>query len=128
MTSKTLSRSLVALVLFVFVSSFTYEAPVKKFSPVGSWEYTVEGVPEGYETGTMIITEAEDNVKVTLALNEYYKTEGEKVAYKKKSLSFIVWVESEQVNISGTFNGDIFDGMVSFSEGDFELKATRLKE
>jgi len=57
MKSKTISRSLVALLLVVFVSSFTHEAPAKRFTPVGTWEYTIDGVPEEYESGKMIIVE-----------------------------------------------------------------------
>ncbi len=128
MRFNTISRSLVALSLFVIVSSFTYDAPVKKFSPVGTWEYSIDGVPEGYESGKMIIEEKDKVLKVNMALNEYTKTEGEKVEYKKKSLSFIVWVEAEEVTISGLFDGDKFVGMVSLSQGDFDMTATRAAE
>ena len=128
MNSKTISRSLVALLLVVFVSSFTYEAPAKKFTPVGTWEYAIDGVPQEYESGKMIIAKKDKSLKVTMAINEYYKSEGEKVSYKKKSLSFILWVESEEVMVSGTFDKDQFDGMVSLSEGDFEITATRVTE
>ncbi len=127
MRSRTFSRSLVALLLVVFVSSFTYEAPAKKFTPVGTWEYTIDGVPVEYETGKMIIVEKDKEVKVSMEINEYFKTEGEKVSYKKKSLSFVVWVESEEVGVSGTFDGDLFEGMVSLSEGDFDITATRVE-
>lgn len=128
MSFKTISRSLVALSLLVIVSSFTYNAPLKKYSPVGTWEYSVLGVPEGYESGKMIIEEKDKVLKVNMALNEYVKTEGEKVEFKKKSLSFIVWVEAEEVTISGTFDGDKFAGMVSLSQGDFDMTATRVTE
>ncbi len=128
MNSKTISRSLVALLLVVFVSSFTYEAPAKKFTPVGTWEYAIDGVPQEYESGKMIIAKKDKSLKVTMAINEYYKSEGEKVSYKKKSLSFILWVESEEVTVSGTFDKDQFDGMVSLSEGDFDITATRVAE
>ena len=128
MYTRTISRSLFALLLVVLVSSFTSHAPAKKFSPAGSWDYTVEGVPAGYETGTMIIVKNGKNYGVTMALNEYYKTEAERVAYKKKDLSFIIWVESEEVSISGTFDGDTFTGTVSLSQGDFEMIARRNAE
>jgi hypothetical protein len=126
MRSLTKARSLAVLLLFVVASSFTYEMPAKKFSPVGTWEYTIDGVPEEYESGKMIIEEKDKALKVSMAINEYFKAEGEKVEYKKKSLSFIIWVESEEVSVSGTFDGDLFDGMVSLSEGDFDLTATRV--
>lgn len=128
MRFKTISRSLVALSLFVIASSFTYDAPAKKFSPVGTWEYSVEGVPEGYDSGKMIIEEKDKTFKVTMALNEYSKTEGEKVEYKKKNLSFIVWVEAEEVFVSGKFDCDKFAGVVSLSQGDFDMTATRVAE
>ncbi len=127
MRSKTISRSLVALLLVVFVSSFTHEAAAKKFTPVGTWEYTVDGVPVEYETGKMIIVEKDKELKLSMVINEYFKTEGEKVSYKKKSLSFIIWVESEEVSVSGTFDGDQFDGIVSLSEGDYDITATRVE-
>lgn len=128
MNSKTISRSLLALLLVVLVSSFSYEAPAKKFSPAGTWEYSIDGVPEGYEKGSMIVVEKGKTVGVTMQLNEYFKTEGESVEYKKKDLSFMIWVESEQINVSGTFDADTFSGKVSFSQGDFEFKATRKAE
>jgi len=125
MNSNTISRSLVALLLVVLVSSFTFNTPAKKFSPVGNWEYTIEGVPEEYHAGTMIIAEKDKTIGVTMALNEYYKTEGESVVYQKKNLSFVIWVESEEIKISGTFDGDTFNGMVSLSQGDFEVIGKR---
>lgn len=125
MNYKTISRLVVSMILLIVVSSFTFDAPAKKFSPVGSWEYSVPGVPEGYETGTMIIAEDGSGYKVTMQLNEYFKAEAEKVVYEKKVLSFSIWVESEEIEISGTFEDDTFMGKVSFSEGDFDLKAVR---
>jgi hypothetical protein len=128
MNSKTISGSLLALLLVVLVSSFANPTPAKKFSPVGTWDYTVEGDPEGYEVGSMIIAEKGKSYGVTMALNEYYKTEAESVVYKKKNLSFIVWVESEEVSVSGTFDGDTYSGTVSLSQGDFEMLARRKVE
>ncbi|MEN8204354.1 MAG: hypothetical protein ABFS28_17295 [Bacteroidota bacterium] len=128
MNSITISRSLVAMLFVVLASSFSYNAPANKFSPVGTWEYSIEGVPEGYDTGSMIIVKNGKNYGVIMALNEYYKIEGESVEYKKKNLSFIVWVESEEVSVSGTFDRDKFTGMVSLSQGDFEVIATRNAE
>jgi hypothetical protein len=126
MKFKTISRSLAVLLLFVVASAFTYEMPAKKFSPVGTWEYTIDGVPEEYESGKMIIEEKDKVLKVSMAINEYFKAEGEKVEYKKKSLNFIIWVEDEEVSVSGTFDGDLFDGMVSLSQGDYDMTATRV--
>jgi hypothetical protein len=58
-------------------------------------------------------------------LNEYYKTDAEKVVYKKKAISFSLWVESEEILVSGHFDGDEFTGSLSYFEGDFDITARR---
>jgi len=125
MNYRTISMGAVSLLLVVLVSSFTIDSPSKKYSPLGSWEYSVPGVQPGYETGTMIIAEDGKDYKVTMVLNEYFKAEAEKVVYNNKALSFSVWVETEEVLVSGTFDGDNFNGKLSYFEGEFDLKALR---
>ena len=125
MNYKNVPRAAFALLIVILVSSFTLAAPVKKFSPLGSWEYSVPGVPEGYETGTMHITEDGTEYKVSMQLNDYYKADAENVVYGKKELSFSVWVENEEILVSGSFDGDNFKAKLSFSEGEFDLTAVR---
>lgn len=125
MNYRSVSRGALCLLIVVFISSFTLNTPEKKFSPVGSWEYSVPGVQVGYETGTMVIAEDGKEFKVTMVLNEYSKVDAEKVVYSKKTISFSVWVENEEVLVSGSFDGDNFTGKLSYFEGDFDLKAKR---
>ena len=125
---KSVSRGLIALILVVLVSSFSFEVPAKKYSPVGTWEYSVPEVPDGYQKGTMTIVEKENGYGVTMALNEYSKAEGEKVKYEKLVINFSVWVEGEEVLISGTFDKDNFSGTVSYSGGEAKGTATRVKK
>jgi len=128
MNYRKISSITLALLLFMLLSSFTGEAPVKRFSPVGSWEYSVPGVQPGYETGTMVVEKDGKDYKVTMVLNEYYQVEAEKVVYKKKELGFSVWVETEEILVSGIFDGDSFTGKISYSEGTFDLSAIRAAE
>lgn len=128
MNYKNVYRGLIALLLVVLVSSFTVEPYAKKFSPEGTWEYSVPGVQPGYEKGSMIIAEDGKEYKVSMALNEYYTVEAEKVVYKKKAISFSFWVESEEILVSGTFDGDEFKGSLSYFEGDFDITAKRKTE
>jgi len=125
MNYKNISNAVVSLFLVVLISSFTFDAPAMKYSPVGSWEYSVPGIQAGYEAGTMTISEDGKSYKVTMQLNEYFKVDAEKVVYKKKNLSFSVLVETEEVLVSGTFDGDKFTAKLSYSEGDFDLTALR---
>jgi hypothetical protein len=125
MNYKNVSRGVFALLLIVLVSSFTFHAPTKKFSPVGTWEYSVPGVQPGYETGSMIISLDGKEYKVSMQLNEYFKADAENVVYKKNALNFSVWVETEEILVSGTFEDDTFTAKLSYFEGDFELTAVR---
>lgn len=128
MNYKNISRGMIALLLVVLVSSFSYEAPAKKFSPVGTWEYSVPGVAQGYEEGAMVIVKKEKEFSVSMALNEYSSAEAENVVYKKKEIEFVVWVQGEEVVFAGTFDKDTFTGTVSYFEGEFEMTAVRKKE
>jgi hypothetical protein len=125
MNYKTASRGGLILLLALLVSSFTFDSPAKKYSPLGTWDYAVPGVQPGYETGKMVITADGKEFKVTMVLNEYFKVDAEKVVYKRKSLSFSIWVESEEILISGSFEGDNFTANLSYFEGDFDLSAVR---
>ena len=113
------------MIVLIMVSSFTFDIPAKKYSPAGSWDYSVPGVQAGYETGTMIIAAEGKEYKVTMQLNEYSKVVAEKVVYKKKELSFSIYVETEEILISGTFDGNNFSGKLSYFEGDFDITANR---
>ncbi len=125
MNYKIISRGMISLILVVLVSSFSYEAPLKKFSPVGNWEYQTTGVPEEFQTGTLIITEKDKEYSVSVVLNEYLTVKGENVVYQKKSIKFTIFVESAEFTLSGNFNGDEFSGTLSYTEGDFEVSAVR---
>ncbi len=125
MNYLTVLRGVVYTIILVMASSFTSDALVMRYSPLGSWNYSVPGVQEGYEKGTMIVSEDGKDYKVTIQLNEYSKAVAEKVVYKKKKISFSILVENEEILISGTFDTDNFTAKLSFSEGDFDLTAVR---
>lgn len=118
-------RGVVLMMLLIMVSSFSFDVPVKRYTPVGSWEYSVQGVQEGYESGTMTISDDGKGYKVSMQLNEYFKVDGEKVIYKKKGISFNIYVESEEILVTGSFDGDDFKGSISYSDGEFAITARR---
>ena len=125
MNHKNVIRVAVVLLVMVLASSFVSEPLAEKYTPAGTWEYSVPGVQPGYENGSMIIAEDGKEYKVTMVLNEYYKTEAEQVVYKKKAISFSVYVENEEVKVNGNFEGDEFKGRLSYFEGDFDITAKR---
>ena len=125
MNYNTVLRGVVSVIVLIMVSSFTIDAPVRKYSPVGNWDYSVPGVEEGYESGTMSIAEDGKEYKITMQLNEYFKVDAENVVYKKKDISFTIYVETEEIQVSGSFDEDEFKGSISYSDGDFTIAAMR---
>jgi hypothetical protein len=116
------------VVFFIETGVLANEPLTKKFSPVGTWEFKAPTAPEGYTAGDLIISKEGKEYSVVFAMSEYYKVTGYEVEYKKKNLSFILYIETETVHISGTFEEDKFTGTASYSEGVIEVYATREKE
>jgi hypothetical protein len=115
--------------MMVFLISLeTQSAPTAKYSPAGTWEYSVPGVPEGYDRGVMVITENEEGYVVEVGPSLDYLMKAEKVEYSNKKLSFVVYVEYEEVKISGEFISEKFEGKVSYVEGEFDMTADRVPE
>jgi hypothetical protein len=121
-------RSIMVLSMLAIANLSTHSAPAAKFSPVGTWEYNVPGVPEGYDKGVMVITENEGGFVVEVGPSKEYLMKAEKVEYSKQKLSFVVYVEYEEVKISGEFDKDKFEGLVSYVEGDFDMSAMKVPE
>ena len=134
MKQKNFRRNLFAFLLAMIATTFSYGSPVSEnspegtYSPEGTWVYSAPNVAEGYTTGEMIITETEDGFRVVMALDEYYQAEAREVKYEKKLMTFNLYVESELVTVSGKFDKDEFTGTVSYSEGVFDLTATRKQQ
>lgn len=125
MNYKTFSKGFLALLFVILASSFSFDSPAAKYSPAGTWDYSVPGVQAGYENGQMVIVEDGKSFTITMVLNEYSKVDAKQVVYKKKDLSFSVWVETEEITVKGSFEEDAFNGTLSYFEGDFKITAER---
>lgn len=123
-----LFRGMTTLMMLLFLSSITHAAPMAKFSPAGKWEYSVPGVPEAYSAGVILITENDEGFVVEVGPSVEYLTQAEKVEYSKKKISFIVYVEDQEVKVWGSFGKNQFTGTVSYVEGEFEFTATKIPD
>lgn len=128
MKQKNITGILLLLVLVIFTTSLTFAPGEKKFSPVGTWEFTAPEAPEGYTNGNLVISKKESGYAVTMEFNEYLKFNADNVVYKAKKIEFTVYIEAETVAISGTFDKDNFTGEASYSGGVIELTAVRKEE
>ena len=128
MKLKNIAGMMTGLMIMLLMTSFISNTAPAKFSPVGTWEYSVPGVSEGYDRGLMVITENEEGLLVSIGPSEDYLAPAQDVEFKKMSLTFKVVVEYEEVVVSGEFDGDQFSGTVSYVEGIFDITAQKKTE
>lgn len=128
MNFKMVFRSIAVMSMLVFINLDSTGAHLAKYSPVGTWDYSVPGVPEGYDRGVMVVTESEEGYVVEVGPSKDYLMKAEKVEYNNQKLSFVVYVEYEEVKISGEFDDDTFVGTVSYVEGVFDMTASKIPQ
>ncbi|MFO7932557.1 MAG: hypothetical protein R6U78_00625 [Bacteroidales bacterium] len=128
MKRKVFLNAFSVTVLMALLTMPVNASPYDSYDPVGTWEYSAPNVTPGYTTGEMIIENAENGFRVILSLDQYNQMEARDLKFEEKSMTFNLYVEGEFVTVSGKFDKDTFTGTVSYSEGVFDLTATRKKD
>lgn len=121
------------LIAFIFLGT-TQEAiassnnnnivTIVKDNLVGGWEYTVEGAPEGYESGLMMIVKAGDIYKVQVQLSGGAMN-GSDVVVKGNDITFKLMVEGESVSVSLSAKGSEISGTSTSSTGTYNIKGVK---
>ena len=101
------------------------EASVIKDNLIGGWEYSVEGAPEGYEKGLMMIVNQSGVYKVQVQLNGG-AINGENVVVKGNKITFSITVEGEAVAVALEAKGSKITG-TSTSASKGVMKITAIK-
>lgn len=124
--------------LFVALLCLTAVAPVMAISQhstdtessliddkfVGGWSYTVEGAPQGYEKGLLVIVKEGDGYKVQVQIGGGTLL-GDNVKVKGSTISFDVMVEGGKVAVTLTAKGDTISGESTSSEGSYSIKGEK---
>ncbi len=91
---------------------------------VGGWSYTVEGAPESYKKGLLVIVKVGDGYKVQFQVDGGTLL-GDNVRVKGSTISFDVMVEGAKVAITLTVKGDTISGKSTSSEGSYSIKGEK---
>lgn len=113
-----------ANVLITSVDSQTETVTTSKDDLIGGWEYSVEGAPEGYDSGLLMIVKADGQYKVqvqtaTATMN------GTDIVVKKNTISFNLMVEGESVSVKLTAKGSQLTGSSTSSSGVYSIMGTK---
>lgn len=91
---------------------------------VGGWSYTVEGAPEGYEDGLLVIVKEGDGYKVQVQIGGGTLL-GENVQVKGSTITFDVMVEGGKVAVTLTAKGDTITGKSTSAEGSLTINGKK---
>lgn len=115
-------------IIFLFLTVIGCSGSKKViYSPVGSWNYTVVGTPNGDAKGTFILTRMENGIKGMFKSNEYGESNMENLSIgENNELKCTMYLSGIDLSLNGIFEGDTFSGNVDAGQtGTFPITATR---
>lgn len=96
-------------------------------TPAGSWKFEAPMAPEGYSTGKIDVTLADNKYSLSVIFSGDYKIPGDQVKFGDNTLTCSVYVEGENVRISLKMNpDDKMTGTADYSQGQIPLTLTRI--
>lgn len=99
--------------------------PMKTYE--GTWEFTAEQAPYGYQAGTMTFEIKDNKLTGYLMFSETeYKILFENIEVNDGGLSLEITVDYEKVPIKGSVKDDVLSGIAEPSSGQVSFSATRL--
>ena len=91
---------------------------------VGGWSYTVEGAPEGYKEGLLVIIKEGDSYKVQVQRSGGTSL-GENVKVSGSTITFNLMVEGDKVGVNLTTKGDTIAGTSTSSSSTLKINGKR---
>ncbi len=117
-----------AAVILAFLLVFGCSGSKKAvYSPVGVWNYTVIGTPNGDTEGTFILSNTEEGMKGLFKSYEYGESDMENLTFgESNDLKCTMYLSGIDLILNGTFEGDTFSGTVDAGQaGAFPITAAR---
>jgi len=116
------------IISLLCVNSFAQDAAAQKKDPVGKWKFEAATAPEGYTSGTMIFSLVENKHGAAIMFTNFeYKFPGEKVKVEGDSVSFVVNLEGQQIEIALKMETPSkMTGKAVYAEGNVPVVLTKL--
>ncbi len=99
----------------------------KKANPVGKWKFEAPYAPEGYNTGTIEFSFAENKYSTFISMpGSDYKIPGEQTKVENDTVSFFVLLDGTQISINLKTESEIkMTGIAVSPDGDIPLTLTK---
>ena len=102
------------------VATTTGKTLLAKDSFVGGWSYTLQGAPEGYEKGFLLVLKEGKAYKAQVQVGKATFMANE-IVIKKNTMTFHIVVEGQKVMVALTANGSKLSGTTTTDEGVFQV-------
>lgn len=115
--------------LAAFVTMSSAAAPESNNKNViGKWNYEVSTAPAGYEKGTLIITEKENELAGEVKFSNGQTVKLQDLEFKNNTLTFGLYVDYEYISSKVSIEGEKMKGTVDSPEGKITITAERAKQ
>jgi hypothetical protein len=119
---------LMALFTLLYTGLTAQGNNVQKKDPVGKWKFEAPTAPEGYSSGTMIFSLAENKYSAGIMFTNFeYKFPGENVKVVNDSITFIFTLEGTPVNVKLKLEDAVkMSGKAFYPEGTVPVSLTKM--
>jgi hypothetical protein len=93
----------------------------------GTWKFEAPYAPEGYTSGTIVVSPAEQKHTTTMSFTgNDFKFPGENISAERDSIQFSVFIQGENVKVILRVENDtLMSGKAIYSEGEVPLSLKR---
>jgi hypothetical protein len=122
-----MKKATILLVFLFAIITVSIGQTTKKVDPVGSWKFDAPYAPEGYTSGTIVISLVEKKHTATMSFaGSEYKLNGENVKVENDTVSFSIFLEGQDIKVSLKGDADTkLVGKAVYSEGEVPLTLTK---
>jgi hypothetical protein len=122
-----MKKLFLVMMLFVSVSAFSsvnFLADIKDKSIIGEWIFEVSDAPYGYEKGSLIFSEKDDQTVCTIKL-EAGELAVSNLKIEKDKVTFTTYVDGNPINAELILENNKLTGKVDSPEGPKNMTATK---
>lgn len=122
-------KKIIPLILLLFLSSSLVSAQTVKESttPVGKWKFEAPLAPEGYNTGNITISFAENKYSSAVSMTgSDYVIPGDKTKVENDTVSFVLFLDGTEIVISLKAESNTkMTGVAIAPDGEIPLTLTK---
>ncbi|WP_372950309.1 hypothetical protein [Mariniphaga sp.] len=124
-----MKKILIVLSLAFLATSFLHATAMPAIkSALGEWKFESPYAPDGYNKGSIIISEKEGVLAGEIKFADGTKVELKDVKFEENILKFGINVEYNYIPIKATIEGNKMKGTANTPDGDLPFEATKVEK